>query len=265
MSGIVQTEVDGAIAVIRFSNPPEGYMDEGTEAGLTDALERVESDEGVRAVILTGANEGVFIRHYDVRLLEARGRDLRARGYSFDPDRPVPEPPLHKCLRRIERSAKPYIAAINGTAMGGGFELALACDIRLAEAGDHWIGLPEANVGLLPGAGGTQRLPRLIGEARALEFMLLGRTASPEDAARMGLVSACVSGPVMEHARNVARDLVAKPAKALAHIKSLTRRAADEDMLARERTLFCDLMVSDEAIDLMSAMNEGGDIRNPTG
>ncbi len=264
MSGRAELEVDGPIAVVRFSNPPDGFMDEGTEAALSEALDRIDAADGLRAVILTGADEGVFIRHYDVRLLEARGRTLAAKGYTFTEERPVPEPPLHACLRRIEGHRLPFIAALNGTAMGGGFELALACDIRLAEAGDHAIGLPEVKIGLLPGAGGTQRLPALIGEAAALEFILRGRTVGPKEAARLGLVSACVDAPVLDHALNLARELAEKPARALAHAKRLVRRGASEAGLAAERTLFCDLMVSDEGIELMARMNAGKrDIRDP--
>lgn len=264
-TGTVTVTTEGAIAVIRFANPPEGYMDEGTEAGLTAAIEQVEGDDTVRAVILTGAQEGVFIRHYDVRVLEARSRKLAARGMVFTPDRPVPEPALHRNMRRIETSAKPYIAAINGTAMGGGYELALACDIRLAQAGDYPIGLPEVNLGILPGAGGTQRLSLLVGQARALEYCLTGRTFTPREAAAAGLVNACVDGPVLDHALGMAGRMAAHPALALAHIKRLIRGATpDPDRMALERTLFCDLMVQDEAITLMARMNStGGDIRNP--
>ncbi|MGM0583518.1 MAG: enoyl-CoA hydratase/isomerase family protein [Pseudomonadota bacterium] len=265
MSGRVDLETRGAVAIVRFSNPPEGFMDEGTEAGLTEALERIEGDDAVRAAVLTGADPGVFIRHYDVRVLEARGRALRDKGYEFDTARPVPETAFHAALRRIETSAKPYIAAINGTAMGGGFELALACDIRLAEAGEHWLGLPEANIGLLPGAGGTQRLTALIGQGRALEMMLMGRTVRPEEAAQLGVVSACVQAPVLDPALAMAGRLAAQPVRALAHIKRLVRAGgASEGWLEAERTLFCDLMVSEESIGLMHRMNTGsGDIRDP--
>jgi len=264
-TGTVTVTIAGGIAVMRFANPPEGYMDEGTEAGLTAAIDLVEADENVRAVILTGAQNGVFIRHYDVRVLEARSRKLVARGMVFTPDRPVPEPALHHNMRRIEASAKPYIAAINGAAMGGGYELALACDIRLAQAGDYPIGLPEVNLGILPGAGGTQRLPQLVGQARALEYCLTGRTFTPQDAAAAGLVNACVDSPVLDHALAMAQRMVAHPPLALAHIKRLIRGTApDPDRLALERTLFCDLMVQDEAIALMTRMNStGSDIRNP--
>ena len=264
-TGTVTVTTAGGIAVIRFANPPEGYMDEGTEAGLTAALDQVEGDDAVRAVILTGAQDGVFIRHYDVRVLEARSRKMAARGMVFSPDRPVPEPALHRNMRRIEASAKPYIAAINGAAMGGGYELALACDIRLAQAGDYPIGLPEVNLGILPGAGGTQRLPQLVGQARALEYCLTGRTFTPEQAAQAGLVNDCVAGPVLDHALAMARRMAAQPPLALAHIKRLIRGATpDPDRMALERTLFCDLMVRDAAIALMAGMNrKGSDIRNP--
>ena len=264
-TGRVDVTLDGAIAVIRFSNPPEGFMDEGTEAGLTVALDKIEADEAIRAVILTGGQEGVFIRHYDVRILEARSRKMAARGMVFSPERPVPEPALHRNMRRIEDSAKPYIAAINGVAMGGGFELALACDIRLAQAGDYPIGLPEVNLGILPGAGGTQRLPLLVGQARALEYCLTGRTFAPEEAAAAGLVNACFTGPVLDHAVAMAHRMAANPPLALAHIKRLIRGATpDPDRMALERTLFCDLMVQEEAIEIMARMNRNcGDIRNP--
>lgn len=256
----VDVVIEAQIAVVRFSNPPDGYMTDETSIGLLAALDQIDANDAIRAVILTGANDGVFIRHFDVRILESRGRDLREKGVTFTLDRLVPEAPLHTALRRIERSPLPFIAALNGTAMGGGFEIALACDIRLAQEGDYWIGLPEVNIGLLPGAGGTQRLPAVIGQARALEFILTGATVTPVRAAELGLVSRAVNAPVLAHARALAGSLAAKPQKALAHVKHLMRGNGSLDA---ERTLFCDLMVSDEAIDLMSAMNAGGDIRNP--
>jgi len=264
-TGSVMLSREGEIAVLRFDNPNRGFMDEGTEAGLTAALDRIEGDETIRAVVLTGARPGMFIRHYDTQLLAARAEALAARGMRFDTARPVPEPVLHRDLRRIETSPKPFIAAINGTAMGGGFELALACDLRLAEAGEYPIGLPETCVGLLPGAGGTQRLAALIGRAAALDVILRGRTFLPGEAARRGLVGECVPAPVLDHAMAIARDLASLPARALAHVKRLTRAPLpDPQVLADERTLFCDLMVSEEARARMARMNAGaGDIRDP--
>ncbi len=255
----------GAVAILRFSNPPQGYMDDGTEAALAVALDGIERDEAVRAVILTGAQPGLFIRHFDVRVLERRARKMAERGMRFAVERPVPETSLLASFRRIEDSPKPFICAINGTAMGGGFELALCCDLRIAEDGPYALGLPEVNLGLLPGAGGTQRLPRLVGTARALEIALLGRTMSPRDCAALGLVHECVPD-ALARALELGHELAAKPALALAHVKRLVRGALAmplADGLAQERTLFCDLMVRPEAIERMADMNAGRrDIRD---
>lgn len=250
---------DGAgIAVLRFHNPPQGFMDAATEAELGAALDAIENHDDSHVVVLTGAQDGVFIRHYDVGVLEERARKMQARGLTFSTERPVPESPIHRCLDRIEASPRIFIAALNGTAMGGGYELALACDLRVAQAGDYRIGLPESNIGLLPGAGGTQRLPALVGQARALEYLLLGRTFTPEEAAAAGLVNECCPGPALERALDIARTLAAKQPRALAHIKQLVRRATRNDAgFADERTLFCDLMVDPRSIEMMAQMNAG--------
>lgn len=259
--------VNARVVVAHFSNPPQGLMDDQTEAELACLVDTVEADANLVAVVLSGAHPGVFIRHYDVAVLEARARAMAAKGLSFDLSRTVPEALLHRCQRRIERSPKIWIAAINGTAMGGGFELALACDLRIAQDGHYPIGLPESNIGLLPGAGGTQRLAQLVGSARALEWMLLGTTFSPREAARHGLVHRCCEGPALDEALRMAAQLAARNPRALAHIKWLVRSApalGDTQALAQERTLFCSLMVDPRTIEAMAAMNRGeGDINRP--
>lgn len=258
-NGTIRIERDGPVATLLFSNPPDGFMDDGTEAALAVALDAIEADAQIRAVVLAGADPGVFIRHFDVRVLERRARKMAARAMSFTVERPVPETSLLASFRRIEESPKPFVCALNGTAMGGGFELALCCDLRVAEDGPFDLGLPEVNIGLLPGAGGTQRLPRLVGVARALEIALLGRTVSPREALNLGLVHACVPD-ARAYARSLAFELAAKPAAALAHVKRLVHGALAMPLaqgLAAERTLFCDLMVRPEAIDRMHEMNAG--------
>jgi enoyl-CoA hydratase len=262
----VSLDRDGAVALVRFTNPPDGFMNTGTESEYAAVLDVIENDPAIRAVVLTGGQPGVFIRHYSVAELEQRARQMRARGLRFDTARAVPESRLHICFRRMETMPKPFVAAINGTAMGGGFELALCCDIRIAEDGPYSLGLPEINLGILPGAGGTQRLARLIGEARALELTLLGRTVSPAEAATLGMVSECCKGAVLPRALEIARELAGKSPRALGHIKRLVRGAHATDRaqgLADERTLFCDLMVDERAITLMGEWVAGKrDIRD---
>ena len=256
----VSLATENAVAVVRFSNPPYEYMDDVTLTNLTAVLDEVEGNPDVRAVVLTGASENIFIRHYDVRELESRGRRLAERGLSFSVERPIPENAIHACYRRIEESKKPFIAAVNGTAMGGGLELALSCDLRIVRDGPFDLGLPEINIGLLPGGGGTQRLTQIVGRARALELMLLGKTFSPREAVVLGLASECVAGPILPRALQVASELAARSPQAIAHIKRLVREFSSGDMrrgLAAERTLFCDLMVSRAAIEAMHAMNSG--------
>jgi enoyl-CoA hydratase len=268
MAGRIDIEKADGIALLRFVNPPDGLMDDGTEAAFAPALDAVEEDPAIRVVILTGGTPGVFIRHFDVGLLERRGRALAQRGLTFSLSRPVPETPVHVAFRRIEDSPKPYLCALNGTAMGGGFEIALCCDLRLAEDGPYSLGLPEVNAGLLPGAGGTQRLTRLVGIARALELILRGKTVSPAQAAALGLVHEVTAGPVLPRAQEIARELATKSPRALAHIKRLVRGALDVPLsegLAQERTLFCDLLVTPDSIERMAAVASGKrDIRQRT-
>jgi enoyl-CoA hydratase len=265
----LKIEKNGSIWTVRFHNPPQGLMDQHTAAEMLEFLDQLEASNEARAVILTGDTEDVFIRHYDVAELQKTGATLAARGVSFSAERPVPESDVHTVLRRIEESRVPFIAAINGLAMGGGMEMALACDIRLAQAGDYDLGLPEVKVGLLPGAGGTQRMTRLLGEARAMELILLGRVISPQRAFQIGLVAECVEGDVVARALELAEQIAAQAELATGHIKGLVKAASQvpaEDGFARERTLFCDVMVSDEGQAAMQKMvEEGGDIREMLG
>jgi enoyl-CoA hydratase len=150
--------------------------------------------------------------------------------------------------------------------MGGGFELALACDIRIAEEGDYSLGLPEINVGILPGAGGTQKLPRIVGIHRGLEMMLRGRTVSPEEALALGIVQEVAPpGGCVARTLEIATEIASKSPLAVAHIKRLARETVStslDDGLALERTLFLDVLVSDAGLELMHRMNTGSnDIR----
>jgi len=244
------------VATVRCFNPDKGLMDPQMEQELLEVVQRLESRADLRVVIITGGSPDVFIRHYDVAELHRRSQNMRERGLRFDPKRPVPPSPIHKLLTLIAQSRLVYIAALNGTAMGGGFEIALGCDLRVVQDGDYPLGLPEVNLGLLPGAGGTQRLTRLLGESRAMEFMLLGRTLRPSEMVPLGLAQACVSD-ALAHAQALADQITRRPAKACAHIKALVRAAQDGPLSqgeALERTLFCDCMIDDDAQPLMQAV-----------
>ncbi len=187
-TALIRTEHQGAVAVVRFDNPPRGYLNAAQTRGLSAVLETLAADAAVRVVVFTGAVPGVFIRHYDVgeiigaldgvRRAAMDGAAIEAAGRAGND--------VTRTFDALDAFPKPTIAAINGFCQGGGFELALCCDFRITEPGDFRIGLPETNVGIFPGAGGTERLPRLIGEAKALELILRGRTVDPHEAASLG-------------------------------------------------------------------------------
>jgi enoyl-CoA hydratase/carnithine racemase len=249
----------GSTAIVRLFNPPHGYMDEAMESELLRALDTLDNWEDGRVVVITGAEPGMFVRHYDVAILQKRSQAMIERGKSFSIERPVPRSAIHLCIERIENSPLIFIAALNGTAMGGGFELALGCDIRLAQNGNHQLGLPELNLGLLPGAGGTQAMASLIGTGPALFNLLTAKVFSPQELLSAGLISSC-SDDVMAEAMRLASQIEAVPFRACANIKKLVRNAPrwrhDEGMAA-ERTLFCDCMVDPMAQPLMDDVVSG--------
>ncbi len=169
----VTTARHGGALVISYNNPGAGTLTAAGTSQLLAALRAGVADETVRCIIYTGGRPDIFIRHYDVGELVVMSDVVKG-------DAPPPPPPAeddggYYALVDITASApKPVIAAINGLCMGGGFELALACDLRIAGTSVEAIGLPETRVGIFPGGGGTQRLPRIIGEAKALEMILRG-------------------------------------------------------------------------------------------
>jgi len=205
-------------------------------------MRELAADETVRSVIITGGLPGIFIRHYDVGELSTAS-DASA-------GTPVPEPagrPTGGFLALVDLIAeapKPVVAAINGLCMGGGFELALACDLRIAAPEVEAIGLPETRVGIFPGAGGTQRLPRVVGEAKALEIILRGLTFGAEEALRIGVVHELSTDP-LARALDIAADWDERGADGIAYAKRLTRAALDRplsDGLADERRSFAAVM-----------------------
>jgi enoyl-CoA hydratase len=167
---------------------------------------------------------------------------------------------FHRMLDRLMLMPKAVIAAINGDCMGGGYELALACDFRLAADGPFQIGLPESVLGILPGGGGTQRLPRLIGRSKALEVMMFGNVYHPREAERMGMVNRLLPPEtLLPFAMGWARTLAKRPPRSIAAIKRAVYVGADQDLesgLYVERMEMTQLMCSEDARTMMTAYNE---------
>ncbi|MBV6508820.1 MAG: Short-chain-enoyl-CoA hydratase [Acidimicrobiales bacterium] len=169
-----------AIAVATFTRPPRNLMSMAAMSELEPLLAEVATDETVNVLVLTGGIPGYFIAHADLDDLTTL-----ARGEQVDGD----PASWGRALGLLESMPQPVVAAINGQAWGGGCEISLACTIRVAARSAH-IGQPEVVVGIIPGAGGTQRLPRLIGAGRAADLILTGRVIDADEAERIGLVNA---------------------------------------------------------------------------
>ena len=190
-------QVQGEVAVITLDNPPVNGLGHGLRRGIVEGLERAAGDAKVRALVLIGAGQPP--KNF------SGGADIR----EFNTPKMLEEPNLHSVIRAIEASAKPVIAAISGNCMGGGLELALGCHFRVAVPGAQ-IALPEVKLGLLPGAGGTQRLPRLIGVEQALNMIVSGVPVPSEKFKGSGLFDDVVEGDLLAGALAFARKVVAE-------------------------------------------------------
>ncbi len=223
---------DGAVATVTINRPKVlNAMSTQTIDELRRAMLALRHDDAVRVVILTGAGEKAFVAGADINELAAQtpvsGRELALRGqHVFD---------------LIENLGKPVIAAINGYALGGGCELALACTIRIA-VDTARLGQPEINLGIIPGYGGSQRLTRLVGRGPALELLLTGDQISAADAYRLGLVNRVVTAAnLMGEARKLAHALASKAPVAVRYILDAVNRGLEmplREALVHEATLF---------------------------
>lgn len=241
---MIESIADDAVALIRYSNPPEGTIDPRGAEQLLAAVEDAISQDGVHAIVLTGEND-VFIRHFQLESIEKTALALRSGTVRAED---IVDHPFARLTARVSASPKPVIAAINGICMGGGFELALACDLRIASEHVSHIGLPEIRAGIFPGGGGTVHLPRLIGEARAREFILRGMVVDAQAAQRLGLVHETATDAVTCGVQR-ARELATRPAAALAHIKQLINLSAElslEGARRRESLAFYELLQNDD-------------------
>jgi enoyl-CoA hydratase/carnithine racemase len=258
-SDVLTTSVANGIAVITLGSARRIYFDEEMGNGLTEALDEFGGDSSVRVVVVTGGAPGYFIRHFSIASLLRVAESLRASGRKWPENATYNGGFFDKAMALCESMSKPVIAAISGTCLAGGFEFALSCDLRIAEDGNYLIGLPEVNLGLLPGAGGTQRLPRTIGTSAALMHILMGDPLTPREAERKGLVHETVSGKALDRTMEIAQRLSSHPPESIAYIKRLVRNATETPLaqgLALERNLFLKLCITEPALARMRSYEE---------
>lgn len=260
--GTVEHLIEDGIATVIFTNPPQGFFTSDMVVQLGEIMTTLEDDSAVRVIIFTGGLPDVFIRHFSVEEIIGMAGALKERRAHGLPDPRFARTPLRRVWEQVDNCQKPTIAAINGYCGGGGCELTLCCDIRLAGPGNYTIGQMEILVGLLPGAGGTTRLARAVGTGKALEWVLRGRTFHPEEAAREGLVHHYVEGDVLAAARAMAREFLDKPAAALAYIKQVLRGSHGRptpEGVDEEGDLFANLIAQDaRCLEMMQQYVEGG-------
>ncbi|MFY9578251.1 MAG: enoyl-CoA hydratase-related protein [Gaiellaceae bacterium] len=245
---MIRVDREGAVAIVTVDRPDAmNALDVATLTQLRDELRTLAREEAVRVAILTGAGERAFVAGADIKYMRGLGvgeaKEWGALG--------------HEAGRLLETMPKPTLAAVNGFALGGGCELALACDIRYASSTAK-LGQPEVNLGIIPGWGGTQRLARVCGLGVAKELIFTGRVVDADEALRIGLVNG-VHDPVLDKAREIAELLAKKSPVALRVMKQLANRALGGDHaanLAAEVESFGELFSSEDAKEGLAAFVE---------
>jgi len=238
---------EGAIAVVSVNRPEaRNALDGETLDALAVAFAALEDDTNIRCAILTGAGDKAF----------AAGADIKAMADADPAGADALVAHAHRVADLLEASRLPVIAAVNGFALGGGFELALACDFILAARGAK-VGMPEVSLGVIPGMGGTQRLVQRIGVARARQLIYTGGLIDADTAARMGLVNEVLEpAELLSRARAVAAEITTRAPLAVAAAKRALRRGPDlplEAGIALERQLFCGLFATHDQKEGMRA------------
>ncbi|QIN78767.1 enoyl-CoA hydratase/isomerase family protein [Rubrobacter marinus] len=241
---------EGNVGYVTLNKPPANSYDYSFMEELGESVNEAASDAGARAVILRSASERFF----------SAGADIKA----FNQNPPEENMDMirlaHENLARIAELPKVFIAQIGATALGGGLEMALACDLRFGAEGEYYLGLPEATLGLLPGNGGTQRLPRLIGAPKALDLMITGRRLSPPEAHELGILDRLFpAGSLEEETLKYAQGLADGAAQAIGSIKLAVHRGMDKPLaegLGIERELVEPLFSSEESKEGIGAFME---------
>lgn len=245
----VSFTLSGKTGTIILDNPPANSYDIAFMRELDAAIEAADASEA-RVIVLRSASEKFF----------SAGADIKAFAASSTAQSRAMFRTAHEALEKIARSNKIFIAAIGGHALGGGLEMALACDLRFAKEGRYLMGLPEVTLGVLPGNGGTQRLPRLIGVNRALELMITGERVTPEEALRLGMVNRLLPADTFDADVQAYADALA--AGASLAVGAIKRAAYDgltlplRDGLALERQLIEPLYDTHDAKEGFAAFGE---------
>lgn len=251
---VINYSKDGHVAVVEMDDPPANTYTHEMMRQLDEAILDARFDHDVEVILITGKGEKFFSAGANIAMLNSVTPEFK---YNFC---------LHanETLSRLEQSPKLVIAALNGHCVGGGLEIAMACDIRIARADGGKIGLPEVALGVLPGTGGTQRLARLVGKSRAIELMCTGRTYSFEQAQEWGIVNDIFEGDAQSFREQVltyAKQFTSpnKAPMAIGHIKRSVQTGMElplNDALSLERELQSLLFKSEDAKEGIAAYNE---------
>ena len=240
----------GGVAVIHLNRPPANSYDRRFIDELNAAIDEIRFDESVSAAVLSSDLPKFFSAGADINMFRTVTSKVRAMTILY----------MHEVLLKIEHTPKIFIAAIGGHCLGGGLEIALATDFRFAAEGDYRLGVPEVTLGLLPGNGGTQRLPRLIGRQKAMELLLTGKPIDPKTAASLGIVDRLVPADrLLPEATAFAASLAGGPTVAIGEIKLAAKQGAEmslEGALALERGAIFRLFETADAGEGLSAFAE---------
>jgi enoyl-CoA hydratase len=253
MGGYVSTELDGAVAVVTIDHPPVNALSAPLLEELEAEIDRLDADDAVRAIVLQGAGERAFVAGADISefpSLRESAAESQERGSARG---------IQKLGHRMDAARTPFVAAIHGFCLGGGLELAMCCDIRVA-SDDAQLGQPEIKLGLIPGGGGTQRLPRLVGIGRAQLLNMTGDFIDAATASDWGLVEKLVPrDELRETAVGIARTIASRSPVSIAVLRELARTTRDlplEEGLRREADGFRRCLESEDGAEGVAAFLE---------
>jgi enoyl-CoA hydratase/carnithine racemase len=249
----IRTEVADKIAVLTIDHPPVNSFNAQVVTELEEAIDELMAADDVKAVVITGGGTNAFVAGADIPEIKQQFESADEAGASEFIERG------HRTFLKIEAARKPVIAAINGFCLGGGLELSMACHIRICSDRAR-LGQPEINLGIIPGWGGTQRLPRLVGKGKAIEMILTGDMITAQEAYRIGLVNKVVpGGAVLKEAQGLARKIASKskfPTAAALEAISSGLQVSIEEGLRIEAEQFVILKEKEDPLEGLSAFLE---------